>query len=144
MRRPHTIVSLVFVALLLCGFAGACKTKSAWDKVQSERARWTVLALDWTQGQDHTVMLSTRLSGPPNSALDTLTVRVELQDSAGESIKEFWHVYDLSEMPRGGPKDFTLRIPSDGPADGLIVDVVPHPQASDQAHIRELGAVAAP
>jgi len=135
-------VAVVFLAVLLCGLSVACKTRSAWNNVISERARWTVLALDWTQRRDNTVLLSTRLSGPPNSALDTLTVRIILRDAAGATIAETWHVYDLEPLPRGGPKDFTLRIPASGPVDGLVVDTVPRPVEADQPHIPELRGLA--
>ena len=142
MRRFQQSLVLVFAAALLCGLAGACKTRSAWDRVVSERARWTVLALDWTQGKDNAVVLSTRLSGPPNSPLETLTVRVVLSDATGETVKEAWHVYGLAEVPRGGPKDYTLRILAAGPVEGLAVDVVPRPEESDREHIPELSGAA--
>jgi hypothetical protein len=142
MRRFQQSLILVFAVALLCGLAGACKTRSAWDRVVSERARWTVLALDWTQGQDNVVLLSTRLSGPPNSPLETLTVRIVLTDASGATLSETWNVYDLAELPRGGPKDYTIRIIADGPAEGLAVDVVPLPDDAESAHIPELSGAA--
>jgi hypothetical protein len=142
MRRRQQLRILVLAVALSCALAGACKTRSAWDKVLSERARWTVLALDWTQGRDNVVMLSTRLSGPPNSPLKTLTVRIVLTDAGGATIEEVWHVFDLAEVPRGGPKDYTIRIPADGAAEGLALDVVARPEEGDRERIPELSGVA--
>jgi len=133
--------NVVLVVLALCFVAPACKTKSALDKAIDQRARWTVLALDWTQTADHVVLLSTRLSGPPNSTLDHLTVRILLQDAAGEMIQEAWHVYDLGQLPRGGPKDFTIRIPAAVPVEGLAVDPVPRPNEDERVNIRELSGL---
>lgn len=141
-RATARLFALTVLGGLLCSGLNACRPRSDWDEVLAARARWTVLALDWAQTQDNTVLLSTRLSGPPNSALDTLTVRVVLRDAAGETIQEAWHVYDLTQVPRGGPKDFTLRIPSETIAQGLAVDIVARPAASDQPHIPELAGLA--
>ena len=105
-------------------------TAQGWDFDHSQNTSTSVATI-----------VATRLSGPPNSALDTLTVRIVLRDGAGTTIQEAWHVYDLSEVPRGGPKDFTIRIPSQTPADGLGVDIVSRPDENDQPHIPELNGL---
>ncbi len=138
MNRIQKTTFVVTLALALCLAAPACKTKSALDKALEQRARWTVLALDWTQTDDHVVLLSTRLNGPSNSPLDRLTVRIELQDAAGATIEEIWHTYELSELPLGGPKDITIRIPAGGPVEILSVGRVLRPTEDERPHIREL------
>jgi len=138
MKLPFRIAVVSMLATALCFAVPACKTKSALDKALEQRARWTVLALDWTQTDDHVVLLSTRLSGPPNSPLDHLTVRILLRDAAGATIQEIWHAYDLSQVPRGGPKDFTIRIPAAVSVEGLAVDPVRRPGEDERTHLEEL------
>ena len=94
-----TVRSAVFV-LALAALAAGCASKSEEQNLLEERARWNVIATDWTQSADHTVLLNTRLSGPPNSTLSTLTVRIVLQDASGAEVRELWHVYDLSDPDR--------------------------------------------
>ncbi|NIM64043.1 MAG: hypothetical protein GTN89_16015 [Acidobacteria bacterium] len=125
------------LALLVC-VAPSCKGKSPYEKALEDRARWNVLALDWTQNDEHVVLLSTRVNGPPNSPLDRLTVRIELRDASGATVKSVWHTYDLSELPRGGPKDITVRIPADGSVEVLGVDRMLNPADDDRAGIVEL------
>ena len=137
MRPSHKCVAVSCLLVVLAVFP-RCSGKSAFEKTLEERARWTVLALDWAQAHDNAVLLSTRLNGPTHSALETLTVRIVLQDAAGEMILEVWHVFDLSEVPRGGPKDITVHIPSEVPVDGLALDRVLRPDEDDVPHIPEL------
>ncbi len=129
---------IVTLAVALCLAAPACKTKSALDKTLEQRERWNVLALDWTQTEDHVVLLSTRVNGPSNSPLDRLTVRIVLQDAAGATIEEIWHTYGLSEIPLGGPEDITIRIPAGVPVEDLGVDRVLRPTEDERPHIEEL------
>ena len=137
-RIPKTSTIL---ALALCLAAPACKTKSALDKALEQRARWNVLALDWTQTEDHVVLLSTRLNGPTSSSLASLTVKIVLQDASGGTIKEIWHTYDLSELPRGGPKDITVPIPTDVTVEGLGLDRVLNPTEQERSRIEELAGL---
>ncbi len=129
------------LAALLCLGAAACKTKSPLDKALEERARWNVIALDWTQGADNTVLFSTRVNGPANSSLERLTVRVVLQDGAGSTVEDYWHTYDLTELPGGGPKDITIRIPAGASVEGLGVDRVLAPSEDERARIAELAGL---
>jgi len=141
MNRSPQATFVVMLALVLCLAAPACRTKSALDQTLEQRARWTVLALDWTQNDDHIVLLSTRVNGPANSPLDRLTVRIVLQDAAGATIEGVWHTYDLSELPLGGPEDITIRIPAGVSVDGLGLDRVLRPTADERAHIEELAGL---
>lgn len=139
-RTPKTTF-VVILALALCLAAPACKTKSGLDKALEQRARWNVLALDWTETEDHVVLLSTRINGPTNSPLERLTVRIVLHDASGATIEEVWHTYDLSELPRGGPKDITIRIPAGVPVEGLGVDRVLRPTQDERQRIAELAGL---
>ena len=141
MNRIRKTTFVVTLAWVLCLAAPACRTQSALDQALEQRVRWTVLALDWAQTEDHVVLLSTRLNGPSNSPLDRLTVRIVLQDAAGATIEEIWHTYDLSKLPLGGPKDITIRVPAGVPVDGLGVDRVLRPTADERAHIEELAGL---
>jgi hypothetical protein len=141
MNRSPKVTFILTLALALCLAAPACKTKSALDQALEQRARWTVLALDWTQNEDQVVLLSTRVNGPANSPLDRLTVRIVLQDASGASIEGIWHTYDLSELPLGGPEDITIRIPAGVPVDGLGLDRVLRPTADERARIEELAGL---
>jgi hypothetical protein len=137
-RHPKTTLAL---ALALCIGVPGCKTKSALDAALEQRARWNVLALDWTQKADHVVLLSTRVNGPVSSSLASLTVRIVLQDASGASIEEIWHTYDLSELTRGGPKDITITIAANGPVEGLGVDRVLNPSEQERSRIAELAGL---
>ncbi len=139
-RHPKTTLVLT-LALALCIGVPGCKTKSALDAALEQRARWTVLALDWTQTADHVVLLSTRLNGPTRSPLASLTVRIVLQDASGATIDEIWHTYDLSELPLGGPKDITITIAAGGPVEDLGVDRVLNPNERERSRIVELAGL---
>jgi len=141
MNSHPKILLVPLLAAALCLAATACRTKSALDRALAERARWTVLALDWTQNKEQVVLLSTRVNGPSNSSLERLTVRIVLQGAAGSATEEIWHTFDLSELPRGGPKDITVRIEAEGPVDGLGVDRLPNPTERERAHIEELAGL---
>ncbi len=138
MNRTSKSIFIVTLAVVLWLASPACRTKSTLDKVLEQRARWTVLALDWTQTEDHVVLLSTRLNGPSNSPLDRLTVCIVLKDAAGATIDKVWHTYGLSEIPLGGPEDITIRIPADAPVEELGLDRVLRPTPDERSHIREL------
>jgi capsular exopolysaccharide synthesis family protein len=138
-RTSKSYPVLVCLLALAVGLGvPACKTKSGLDRALEERARWNVLALDWTQTADHVVRLSTRVNGPANSPLEKLTVRIVLQDAAGATIDQIWHTYELAELPSGGPKDITVSIPAAGPVEGLGVDRLLAPTEDELGHIVEL------
>ena len=139
MNLNRTLVPAL--AFALCVAAPACKTKSAFDTALEQRARWNVQARDWTQNDEQVVLLSTRVNGPPSSSLAALTVKILLQDASGATIEEIWHTYDLSELPRGGPKDITIPIPAQSPVAGLAVDRVLNPTDAELTHIEELSGL---
>ncbi len=141
MSRTSKTAFILTLVLALCATAPACKTKSALEAVLKQRARWTVLALDWTQTEDHLVLLSTRVNGPTRSPLVSLTVRIVLQDASGATIEEIWHTYDLSGLPLGGPKDITIPITATGPVEELGVDRVLNPTEQERSRIVELAGL---
>lgn len=138
MNRTSKSIFIVTLAVVSWLASPACRTKSTLDKVLEQRARWTVLALDWAQTEDHVVLLSTRLNGPSNSPLDRLTVCIVLKDAAGATIDKVWHTYGLSEIPLGGPEDITIRIPAGAPVEELGLDRVLRPTPDERSYIREL------
>ena len=80
-----------------------------------------------------------RVSGPPNSDLRFLTVRVDLLDPGDNVIGEYWHTYDLEQVPRGGPADLYIRIPQASPLTvGLALDMMLEPDPEEQARLVEL------
>lgn len=119
--------------------ATACASDDSRASVLQERARWTVQVLDMTQSSDGAVGVSTRLSGPTNSSLPTLTVRFRLTDAAEATIGEVWHTFDLGDIERGGPADKYVRIPGIGAeVSGVGVELVPYPDDAEALHIEEL------
>ncbi len=86
-----------------------------------------------------TISLSVRVTGPPSTSLETLTFRVSLVDAAGETFEERWQVIDLTEVPRGGPKDMFLGLDAaDQPVEGVGLSLVLSPTPEEEAQIREL------
>ena len=103
---------LPVLTLLIAGAAlFGCGASDPADRVLEQRARWTVQALDWVQLEDGAIHVSTRVSGPPNSKLEQLTVLVDLLDPDNGSLGQHWYTFDLTQVPRGGPKDVPVRPP---------------------------------
>ena len=131
--------SLAALLAILAALASGCGPSDPKEGILQDRARWDVTVQSWSQGQDGTVMIGTRLSGPPNSKLSELTVRVQLVDSDSQIIETVWHTFDLSDVQRGGPADKVIRVrefPQE--VSGAGVDPVYTPTAEEQAQIREL------
>ena len=103
---------MLVAVLALAGVSGGCQPGDPKAKIQEQRARWTVQPLNWVQTEDGSINLSLRVSGPPSTPLEQLTVRIDLLDAGGGSVGVAWRTFDLAEIPRGGPKDLAVRIPS--------------------------------
>lgn len=90
--------------------------------------------------EDGTIKLNARVSGPVHSKLERLTVRIVLQDAAGDPVKHEWRTLDLSGIERGGPEDILLRLqaPEGAGVEGVGIDTVPAPDPEDLPHIEEL------
>lgn len=137
MKARHAAISLFCLAVLV--WVAACGSGDPKARVLEERARWNVQLLDWVQTTEGMVNLSTRVSGPPNSQLTDLTVAFLLMDAQENTLAREWHTFDLTQVPRGGPKDIVVSIPAEGYAvEGVGVDMVLQPGAEDEPHISEL------
>ena len=134
-RTVSLFTLLAVVALLATG----CGSRDPKESILQDRARWNVSVLSWSQSEDGTVTIGTRLSGPPNSKLAELTVRVQLVDSESQIIELVWHTFDLSDVQRGGPADKIVRL-REFPREvfGAGIDPVLSPTAEEQAQIGEL------
>lgn len=140
MSAPHASrASRIAASLLLAALATACGPFEPTQKVLKERARWKVTVLGVVQGGDGTVIVDTRLSGPPNAKLQALTVRVQLADAGGGVVDTVWHTFDLSGIRRGGPADVSVRL-REYPQEisGAGIDRVLAPSPEEAAHIAEL------
>lgn len=138
MTRYLVAASAVMLALSVL-VSPACGPSDPQAKILQERARWSVAVLDLSQNEEGTVNISTRVSGPPNSTLGSLTVRVQLTDAEDKVIERVWHTFDLSGVERGGPADLPIRVP-DFPEEvfGAGVDMVLTPTPEERTHIEEL------
>jgi len=134
MRTGNLVIAAAIV------LAAACSSGSPEQKILEQRARFSVDLLSWAQGADGAITIGTRVSGPPNSSLEKLTVRIVLQDAEGRTVDRRWHTFDLSEVPRGGPSDLLIRIaaPPTGEVEGIGIDPVFDPGPDDRDHIVEL------
>jgi hypothetical protein len=136
LARTLAVATLLAILAALCA---ACGPGDPREGILQDRARWNVTVQNWSQSEDGTVMIGTRLSGPPNSKLSELTVRVQLVDADSQIIETVWHTFDLSDVQRGGPADKTIRI-RDFPHEvaGAGVDPVYSPTAEEELQIPEL------
>ncbi len=134
-RSAAIAATLGFIALWVAG----CGPSDPKERVLQDRARWNVNVLSWSQSEDGTVTISTRLSGPPNSTLEELTVRLQLFDADSQVIESIWHSFDLSDVQRGGPADKIVRV-GEFPHEvfGAGIDRVVAPTAEEESRIKEL------
>lgn len=133
------LAPLLLIVVLTCVHAPACGPSDPDAALQEQRARWDVLVLNWAQDADANLLVSTRVSGPPHSKLEQLTVRLALLGESGAEVGEHWQVFDLAEIPRGGPRDIDLRIPAgDRAVDGIAVDYLFDPTDAQRARMPEL------
>jgi hypothetical protein len=134
-RHPVLAAGLVLGASL-----AGCSLADPHERVLEERSRWKVTTLSWAMTADGAITLSTRVSGPAQSTLERLTVRIVLQDAAGNPVHHEWRTLDLSGIERGGPEDILLRLqaPEGASVEGLGIDTVPAPTPEDIPHLEEL------
>ena len=140
MPRAHRVPpAVLLVAVLL---VSACGSSDPKTRVLEQRARWDVQGLGWVQNEDGSINFSTRLTGPPNSKIDQLTIVIELLGAGDATVGRVWHTYDLSQVPRGGPKDIVIRVePAGAAVENLGLLRLLHPTAEDEAHIAEIQAI---
>ena len=141
MTRHNLVLPVALFALLsiIAVLAAGCGSTDPKERILQDRARWNVTVLSWSQAEDGTVTISARLSGPPNSGLDELTVRLQLFDSDSQVIESVWHSFDLSDVQRGGPADKIVRV-REFPREvfGAGIDPVLVPTAEEESRINEL------
>jgi hypothetical protein len=137
MRR---VTAYLVVALLLAVTAGtACSPADPREKVLDRRALWKVDLLSWAMGDDGSMTIGARISGPATRKLDRLTVRVEMQDAEGRPVDHEWKTLDLSGIKRGGPKDIVIMLaPRAVSVEGIAINLVPNPDPEESGHIAEL------
>jgi hypothetical protein len=126
---------------LALGVLFHCGPSDPRERILEERERWKVSTLgQWAMSQDGAITLNLRVSGPVQSELEQLTVRVLFQDATGNTLAHEWRTLDLSGIQRGGPEDILLRLqaPAGASVEGIGVDTVPVPAPEDIPHIEEL------
>lgn len=137
MARAASI--LVAASLVLAIGVPGCRPTDPKEKILKQRARWDVQLLSWAQGDDGSIRMTTRLSGPPSSSIESLTVRIDLLDAAGQTLKQAWHTFDLKPIARGGPMDVTVLLAAEGLAvEGIGIHRVLEPSPEEERHIHEL------
>ena len=135
-RRPAWTL---LAAVLAIGLVAACNPGDPHARALKERSKWTVQPPKWAATPQNVIHVSTRLSGPPNSKIKTLTVRFVLQDAEQNELADHWYTYDLSQLPRGGPKDINVSIPAgDLAVESLGLDLMLQPTEEQAARIPEL------
>ena len=133
MRTVPTLLLTISLILPACG-PGDPKAP-----VHRDRARWTLELLSWAQTEDGGLSLSARVSGPTHSGLEQLSYRITLFDAARAELGQEWRTIDLAEVPRGGPKELTLRVePPGAVVDGVALSLVLAPTPEEERHIVEL------
>jgi hypothetical protein len=133
--EPLILLTSLLAAVAIAG----CGSSDPAERILEQRALWDVAVLSWAQGEDGAINISTRISGPPNSKIDKLTVRIKLLDSAESVIDTVWHTYDLGKAPRGGPADLFIRIPlASESITALALDMALMPSPEERQHIEEL------
>lgn len=135
LRSRAAVVAALALLFLLAG----CAERDPRAEVLEERARWDVQILSWAPTESGSVNISARLGGPTSAKLRSLTVRFEMQDAGGALLGDQWHVFDLSDVSRGGPKDFSVVL-ADAPdgVEQLRLDRVYEPTPEQESRIREL------
>ncbi|MCP3978805.1 MAG: hypothetical protein GY716_05675 [bacterium] len=132
----------VLIAAALCFFA--CSEKDPAQDVLDQRARWNVQLLSFAQ-DGATLSLDTRLSGPPNSTIESFTVRAVLLDADDAEIATVWHSFDLTRVERGGPKDVLARVQgTEAEVFSVRLDPVFVPTDEEKGHLVELQGLTEP
>jgi hypothetical protein len=125
--------------MLLVLVTTGCGESDPGQKILDERARWDVRVLNWAQEPGGPINISTRVSGPPTSKIGRFTVRFDLLDADEQKLGEHWHVFDLAQVPRGGPSDLLVRIPDPGwPVENLALNLMLEPTAAERGRLDEL------
>ncbi len=123
----------LFLGILACG-PGDPRVE-----ILEARAGWMVEPTSWVVGEDGTVIVGVRISGPARTPLTQLTFRILLHDAAGETLREEWQTIELSGVPQGSMVERQYRLdPGGAEVDAVTVDPVRVPTADQEPHIAEL------
>ena len=142
MRTLRIHVAVLAVCAIL-GAAG-CGESDPRAKVLEERERWQVDLASWATGDDGSIRITLQVSGPVQSFLETLSVRLQFIGAAETPYHTHWEVLDLSRVERGTPTEFRIILDAlEQAPEGIAVSMVPKPGPEDEPHIVELaGALA--
>jgi hypothetical protein len=137
----------IHVAVMgICAILGAagCGESDPRARVLEERERWQVDLASWATGDDGSIRITLQVSGPVQSFLETLSVRLQFIDAAENPYHTHWEVLDLSRVQRGTPTEFRIILDAlEQAPEGIAVSMVPRPGPEDEPHIAELaGALA--
>lgn len=141
-RRPCSLRGALFAAVLLTVLpllAVGCAPTDPREAALAERAAWTISVERWLQGEDGTVLVTARATGPVHAELKSLTVRIDLLDAEGAVLREDWRALDLSGFSRGVTQELVLKLPAvETTVEGLRLDPMPDPTPDQQARMEEL------
>jgi hypothetical protein len=137
--RTTAVVGLGILSLIL----SACQPRDPAVAAREARNRWSVDLQSWVLRDDASITLTVRVYGPPSTPLSELSFVIDQLDAQDESLSRTWYTIDLSELPRGGPKDMflTVQAATGVSVEGLAIDLVPHPTAEQAAQIKELQGI---
>ena len=91
------------VFLLVLAFLAGCAPADPRQRILAERADWRVDVLSWAMAEGGKMTVSVRVSGPVQSELEQLTVRLDMLDGQDQQVGSVWRTLDLSGVQRGGP-----------------------------------------
>lgn len=138
MRRT---VGVLLAGCVVLTALSACSPSDPTQRILDERDRWEVDVLSWATGDDGSVRVSLRVSGPVSSFLETLTIRIDLVDASEASFHTHWEVIDVGSIERGTPTDLLVMIaPQPRAPEALSMSTMPRPTAEERPHIVELSA----
>ena len=133
----HAIATSVLVSLVLVAAAG-CGPGDPRTEVLKQRSRWTAELVGWIPKDDGNLIAEIRFTGPPNTTLEQLTVRISQLDAAGETVSSTWHTIDVKDVPLGAPKELMFTLPASEGTEGMAAEIVLAPTAEDEQNIPEL------
>lgn len=142
--RQSVVVAVVLVCIAL---VPGCMESDPARKILKTRKLWKVDLASFVVREDGAISAQFRLSGPVNSLLQDLTVKIELLDASGQVLAESWESFDLRDVKRGGPVERFITIPGpdgEGMVESIRLDPVHYPEPDEYAHIVELSGLAPP
>ena len=144
----HIRQSIVVAVVLACiALIPGCMEGDPAGKILKTRKLWKVDLSSFVLREDGAISAQFRLSGPVNSRLQYLTVKLELLDVSGQVLAYSWESFDLRDVKRGGPVERFITIPGpdgEGMVESIRLDPVHYPEPDEYAHIVELAGLAPP